>query len=170
MASSAMRENFELSRPVRRRRDDQNVDINMHCIPTRESTFVSDNCTSRRIRPHRKKEMSDGAGSLSRMSPNKVAAVMALAATLVQIYWRVSMYWHNDARLARHFSTVRDLMQEVRWRQPIRRIRRRREIMSLLADYPDEIFNYRRVYWEVVAWALLLLASAYAAFGTLSQR
>lgn len=104
------------------------------------------------------------------MSPNKVAAVMALAATLVQIYWRVSMYWHNDARLARHFSTVRDLMQEVRWRQPIRRIRRRREIMSLLADYPDEIFNYRRVYWEVVAWALLLLASAYAAFGTLSQR
>ena len=42
--------------------------------------------------------------------------------------------------------------------------------MSLLADYPDEIFNYRRVYWEVVAWALLLLASAYAAFGTLWQR
>ena len=104
------------------------------------------------------------------MTANEVASAFALTATVVQIYWRVRTYWHTDTELARHFATVRDLMEEVKWRRPIRRVRRRREVMRLLAEYPDEQFNYRRVYWELMVWVLFLLASVYAVFGTFSQR
>ena len=102
------------------------------------------------------------------MTFEQVAVVLVLFGTSTQAWLRIDAYWTNEEHLAEHFSVVRDLMEEVRWRRPVRRVRRRREVMDLLRNHPAELQSYRRVYWELVVWVVFLTSAvlgACAAFG-----
>lgn len=57
-------------------------------------------------------------------------------------------------------------MKDVPWRRPLRKLRPRREVLEALADYPEEILNYRRVFWELISWVLLVVASVCALLDT----
>lgn len=100
------------------------------------------------------------------MGFTQVALILAALGTLIQAVTRLVAISDNEVEMARHFSAVRDLIEEVKWPQVIRRFRRSREVMAILRDHPQELRDYRRLYWELVSWSLLVTASGCALIGS----
>lgn len=95
------------------------------------------------------------------------ALITALAGTCIQAYWRLRTIRDVELELVQHFNTVRELIEEVSWFRPVRRLRRGREVRAVLAEHPEDLLKYHRVYWELWGWVLLVVASFFALVGTI---
>lgn len=92
---------------------------------------------------------------------------MALAGTCIQAYWRLRTIRDVELDLTQHFNAVRGLIEEVPWFRPVKRLQRRREVRRALVERPQDLFKYQRVYWELMGWVLLVLASFFALVGAI---
>ena len=95
------------------------------------------------------------------------ALIAALAGTCIQAYWRLRTIRDVEIELTQHFNAVRGLIEEVSWFRPLKRLKRRREVKRALAERPEDLLKYQRVYWELMGWVLLVVASFFAVVGTI---
>jgi hypothetical protein len=92
-----------------------------------------------------------------------IAAVFALLGTGLQGYVSLKQLKELDPEGHRAFVAVDDLKTEFTFtRHPVRWFQRRGEMRAMMKDSPREALLYRRVQWQIVAWALLAVASAFA--------
>lgn len=99
------------------------------------------------------------------MKFSTLALIMALVGTGIQAYWRLRTIRDVERDISKHFVTVRELIEEVAWWRPVQRFRRKREVLKVLSERPEELLMYQRVYWELVGWVLLVVASLLALLG-----
>ncbi len=97
-----------------------------------------------------------------------LAAIFALLGTGVQGYVSLKQLKELDPEGHGAFIAVDDLKTEFRfWRHPIRWFERRRTMHAMMKESPREALLYRRVQWQIGAWALLVVASAFAVLNSI---
>jgi hypothetical protein len=87
-------------------------------------------------------------------------ALAALLGTTLQFMLAMQQMVAQERDAAQTFRVVDDWRREVSWRRPLRWARQRAEIRRVLAGSPAEATLYMRVRRTLLAWFLLVAASA----------
>lgn len=92
-----------------------------------------------------------------------IAATFALLGTAIQAFASLKQLKEVDPDGHRAFIAVDDLSTEFHAvLHPVRGLRRHKEVRQLLRESPEEARLYRRVKFQIWAWVLLSVASAFA--------
>jgi len=91
-----------------------------------------------------------------------MTALLALAGTLVQAYQSAKQIRNVDPSGHKSFVAIDDLASEFRMtRHPLQWARQRRELRRLKQESPAEAREHSRVWWQLMSWVLLVVASAF---------
>lgn len=97
-----------------------------------------------------------------------MTALFALGGTLVQAYHSAKQIRNVDPSGHKSFVAIDDLANEFRMtRHPLRWARRQREVRLLKQESPAEAREYSRIWWELMSWVLLVVASGFGLIAAL---
>lgn len=99
-----------------------------------------------------------------------LAALLAMIGTGLQAHANLAELKQVDPDGARSFHAVDGLKTEFRpMRNPLQWYGRQLEVKRLLADSPTEAALYRKVWRQLISWALLVAASFMALVGAVAS-
>lgn len=96
-----------------------------------------------------------------------MTALFALAGTLVQAYQSAKQIRNVDPSGHRSFVAIDDLANDYRMIcHPVLWARRWREVQRLKQESPVEAQEHSRIWWQLMSWVLLVLASIFGLVAT----